>query len=174
MNSAINASVNSLINGFIALGLPPVASGDGPSTLDGEFTVALDSPTLLSLRFTALEYVSGAASPFDKVASLDFKVSTGAVIHLAGLFTSSTAALPVLRSQAHTQLGTLLGGDLTWPSSPAMSFFETCWVFTTTGLEITWNQGDIASMAEGDPSVTIPWSALHAVIKASGPAGEFL
>jgi hypothetical protein len=174
MNNAITTKVNGFITDFTGSGLPPVASGDVPSTFEGNFTVALASPSLLSLRFTVVEYVTGAAHPFELVSSLNFRVPTGAAIHLADLFTGSAAALPVLRTQAHNLLLADLGVDLTWPPTPPMSFFETCWVFTTAGLEFTWNQGDLAAMAAGSPSVAIPWASLHAVILASGPAGEFL
>lgn len=174
MNNAIATKVNGFITDFTGSGLPPVASGDVPSTFEGNFTVALASPSLLSLRFTVVEYVTGAAHPFELVSSLNFRVPTGAAIHLADLFTGSAAALPVLRTQAHNLLLADLGVDLTWPPTPPMSFFETCWVFTTAGLEFTWNQGDVGPMAAGAPLVAIPWASLHAVIKASGPAGEFL
>ena len=176
MNAAIQAKVNGLITAFTGMGLPTVLSGDGPSTLDGEFTIALDSPTLLSLRFKATEYASGAASTFDQVSSINFVVSTGAVIALADLFTTGAAALPVLTSKSHALLlaNPDYGGDLTWPPTPALSFFATGWVFTTSGLELTWNQGDIAPMAAVDPSVNIPWLDLNSVLNASGPAAEFM
>jgi hypothetical protein len=174
MNTAITTKVNGFITDFTGSGLPPVASGDFPSTFEGNFTVALASPSLLSLRFTVVEYVTGGVHPMELVSSLNFVVPTGAAIHLADLFTGSAAALPVLRTQAHNLLLADLGADLFWPAPPPMSFFETCWVFTTAGLEFTWTQGDVAPMSAGAPSVAIPWAALHAIIKASGPAGEFL
>ena len=174
MNDAIKTKVNGFISDFTGLGLPPVSVGDEASYLDGQYSVAFNSPTLLSLRFLAEEYVTGGAHPVDYVASLNYVVSTGAVIHLADIFTSSAAALPVLRTQAQTRLTADMGDDLMWPASPPMSFFEKCWVFTSAGLEFTWNQGEVASMAAGAVSVTITWPALHSVVKPSGPAGEFL
>jgi len=177
MNSAINNKVSGFVSDFNGQNLTPVVEGQ-PSTLDGQFTIGLCSPTLLSLRFEVTEYVTGAASTFELVSGLNFAVSTGTVIQLTDLFTSSAAALPVLSSQAQTLLlaDPDLGGVLSWPSSPPMSFFETCWVFTTAGLEFTWNQGQIAASAAGAPSVTIPWTdpSLHSVISTSGPAAEFL
>lgn len=177
MNGAINNKVSGFVSDFTGQNLTPVVE-DQPSTLDGQFTIGLCSPTLLSLRFEVTEYVTGAASTFELVSGLNFAVSTGTVIQLTDLFASSAAALPVLSSQAQTLLlaDPDLGGVLSWPSSPPMSFFETCWVFTTAGLEFTWNQGEIAASAAGAPSVTILWTdpSLHSVISASGPAAEFL
>jgi hypothetical protein len=177
MNGAINNKVSGFVSDFTGQSLTPVIDSQ-PSTLNGEFTIGLCSPTLLSLRFEVTEYVTGAASTFELVSSLNFAVSTGTIIQLTDLFTSSAAALPVLSSQAQTLLlaDPDLGGVLSWPSSPPMSFFETCWVFTTAGLEFTWNQGEIAASAAGAPSATILWTdpSLRGVISTSGPAAEFL
>jgi hypothetical protein len=174
MNSSIVNRVNSFISDFNGSELPIVASGDGPSTLAGDFTVALASPTLVSLRFTIDTFVSGAAHPSRQVGSINFSVGSGAVIQIADLFTSPAAALPVLQTQAHTRLTTLLGADLMWPASVTMADFGKAWVFTTAGLELAWSQSDIAASAAGTPTISIPWSALAGVIANPGPAAAFL
>jgi hypothetical protein len=174
MNNSITTRVNSFISAFNGSELPAVAAGDGPSTLTGDFTVALVSPSLLSLRFTIDTYVTGAAHPSREVGSLNFSVGTGTVIQLADTFTSPAAALPVLQTQAHTRLTTLLGADLQWPASVTMADFGKAWVFTTAGLELAWSQGDIAATAAGTPTISIPWSTLAGVIANPGPAAAFI
>jgi len=114
INDAITAKVNSLISGFTGSGLPAVQTGAGPSTLEGDFTIALDSPTLISLRFTVLTFVTGAAHPIGTPASINFVVSSGDTVALTSLFNDPTAALPVLSTQAHAALSADLGSDLTW------------------------------------------------------------
>ena len=182
MNSAIQAKVAGFITAFTGEA-PTTLVDNEPSTLDGQFTIGLCSPTLLSLRFDAREYVTGGASMFDLVSSLNFVVSTGAVVSLASLFTSTTDALTVLDTAGAQLIAAdpdLGGGVLQWPTSPALSFFERCWVFTPTGLQFSWDQanfaGDpaIAPAAAGVLTTTISWSALHNVISLSGPAAEFL
>jgi hypothetical protein len=175
MNDTITAQVNGYISAFTGGGLPAVASGDGPSTLSGDFTIALDSPTLISLRFSVLTYVTGAAHPTSAPGSLNFVVSSGAKINLADIFSNPTAALTTIASQSHAALTTLLGSDLIWSgSASSLSFFDKAWAMTPFGLEFTWAQGDIASEASGMPSATLAWSAIKSLIKTDGPAGEFV
>lgn len=175
INDAITAKVNSLIAGFTGSSLPAVQSGAGPSTLEGDFTTALDSPTLISLRFTVLTFVSGAAHPIGAPSSINFLVSTGDTIALASLFNDPTAALPVLSTQSHAALLASLGSDLTWAGpATAMSFFDKAWALTSAGLEFSWTQGDLASMASGMPSATLDWNTIKTLIKPGSAAGEFI
>lgn len=175
MNNTISDAVDGFIGAFTGSGLPAVASGDGPSTLEGDFSIALDSPTLVSLRFTMITFVTGAAHPAEAPASLNFVVSSGAKISLTDLFANPSTALSTLSPLAQTRLSSLLGSDLTWtgPAS-SMTFFEKGWAITPAGLEFTWAQGDIASEAAGMPSVTLTWSGIKSIILPSSPAGEFV
>ncbi len=174
MNAAITTRVSAYISSFNGTELPVVASGDGPSTLKGDFSVAFASPSLLSLRFTVETYVTGAAHPATEAGSINMNVGSGAVIQFPDLFTSPAAALPVLQAQAHAKLAALLGADLVWPASVTMADFGTAWVFTKVGLELTWSQGAIASMAAGTVTISIGWSALSSVIAKPGPAAGFV
>lgn len=175
MNDAIAAKVNDLIGAFTKQDLPAVSTGDRPSTLEGDFTIALDSPTLLSLRFTVLTYVTGAAHPVGQPASINFVVSSGATINLTDLLVNPATALSTFATQAHAAMASTLGADLTWSgSASSMTFFEKAWAMTPGGLEFTWAQGDLASQAAGMPSAILPWSGIKSVIKASSPAGEFV
>ncbi|MGD0019359.1 MAG: RsiV family protein [Candidatus Limnocylindrales bacterium] len=166
--------MNSFISSFNGTELPVVASGDAPSKLTGDFSVAFLSPSLLSLRFTVETSITGAAHPSTQAGSINFNVASGAVIQFPDLFTSPAAALPVLQTQAHTKLTALLGADLAWPASVTMADFGGAWAFTPAGLELTWSQGDIASMASGTPTISIAWSALKTVIAKPGPAAGFV
>lgn len=174
MNDSIATRVSAYISSFNGTPLPVVAAGDGPSTLKGDFSVALASPSLLSLRFTIETYVTGAARPATEAASINFDVASGAVIQFGDLFTGTAAALPVLKTQAQAKLVALLGADLVWPASVTMADFGQGWVFTSGGLELTWSQGAIASMAAGTPKISIAWPALSSVIAPAGPAGGFV
>jgi hypothetical protein len=176
MNTAIDARVNGLINAFVGPGLPPVSPGDGASTLDGKYTVAYLSPSIVSLRFEVDTYFTGAAGVDRKLGSINLTVSTGVAIGLPDLFTTPTAAVLVLSAQCQTRLAADLGTDLFWPASPTMATFETAWVFTAPGLEFGWNKYDVGPGAVGTPYCTIPWTepTLAAVISPTGPAAQFL
>jgi hypothetical protein len=173
IGNSLNTRVSAFISAFNGSQLPAVAAGGTPSTLKGNFTVALAKPTLLSLRFIVDTSIAGSAHPTTQAGSINFDLATGAVIQLPDLFTSPAAALPVLQTQAHARLTALLHGGLMWPASVTMTDFGQAWAFTTTGLELSWSQGAIASEAAGVPTISVPWSALSGVIAKPGPAAQF-
>ncbi len=174
INDAVSSKVNGFIQNFTGGKLPAVTSGSPPSTLEGDFTIALTSPSIVSFRFTFLTHLSGSAQLAFDCGSLSIWVYTGATISLADIFTDQNAALPTLSSQAHAALAASLGKSLTWSgSATSISFFDN-WAITKAGLEFTWAQGKIAGSEAGSPSVTLPWSSIKSLIKTSGPAGQFV
>jgi hypothetical protein len=175
INNAIAAQIDGYINSFTGSSLPALSGGSGPSTLEGDYTIALDTSSLLSLRFTMLQYVSGAAHPVATPGSINFDLSTGGTIALTDILADPNAALPVLTGDVHQALASSLGSDLTWNgSASSLTFFDKAWAMTSSGLEFTWAQGDLATMAAGMPSATLPWSSIKPIVKASGPAGQFV
>ncbi len=174
MNDAITAKVNGLISSFTEGGLPAVASSDGPSTLEGAYSIALNSATIVSLRFTVITHITGSAHPVGQPGSITLLGSTGVAVGLTDLFSDQAKALSTVTSQCKSQLTKALAGDLTWDGkAPSFDFFNKAWVITPLGLEFTFAQGALASGAAGMPSATVSWSALKSVIKSTGPAGEF-
>jgi hypothetical protein len=173
MSNSITTKVNAYISSFTA-GLPAVSPPEGASTLEGTYSVAFVSPQLLSLRFSVTIYISGGAHPVTYVGSINFDVPTGTVIQLPDIFTSTAAALPVVTNKAHAALTAALGADLFWPATITMNDFGHAWVFTTGGLEVAWDQGEMAPMASGPVSVVVSWPNLAAVIANPGPAAGFV
>jgi hypothetical protein len=175
IDDAIAAKVNGYISAFTSQQLPALANGAGPSTLEGDFTIALDTATIISLRFSVLTFVSGAAGPTGEAGSMSFNVASGATLNLSDLFTDPAAALPIITSKCKASLTAALGSDLKWPSgSQPLTFFDKAWAFTPAGLEFSWSQGAIASQASGTPSAVVAWADLKSVIKSDGPAAEFI
>ena len=175
INDAIAAKVNDLIGAFTSQDLPAVATGNTQSTLEGDFSIALDSPTLISLRFTVLTYVTGAAHPEGQPSSINLVVADGSTINLTDLLVNQATALTTFACQAHAALVTTLGTDLNWSgTAKSMTFFDKAWVMTTDGMEFTWGQGELASEAAGMPSATLPWAGIKTLIKPGSPAGEFV
>ena len=171
INAAISAKVNGYISSFTGGSLPAVAAGAAASTLDGDFSVALNEKGIVSLRFTILTYVSAAAHPVASAGGITFLIGNGATVALADLFGNSGDAAKVLDSKMHAALTASLGDTLSWPSTTSdISFFEKAWVVTSAGVECTWNQGDIASQAAGTPSAVATWADLKSVLKSDGPA----
>jgi hypothetical protein len=175
MNDAISSKVDAYITAFTSGSLPALNSGAGPSTLDGNFSIALDTLSVVSLRFSILTYVTGAAHPVAQAGSVNLDVSSGATIALGDLFTSTGAALPILTDKTHAALLSALGADLSWPSSSIdITFFEKAWAFTPAELEFTWSQGEIASESAGTPSAVVVWSDLKSAVNPTGAAAAFV
>ena len=174
MNDAITAAVNGYIDAFTGSGLPAVTSSASPSTLEGDFSIALTSPTIVSLRFTVFTRVGGGVL-VGKPGSINLAVSSGSKINLTDILADPTAALPTLSSKAHSALASSLGKQLTWSGkATSISFFDNAWAMTSSGLEFTWAQGEVAGKSAGMPSANLAWSGIKSLIKASGPAGQFV
>lgn len=173
MNDAITAKVNGYIHTFTGGSLPAVASGGSPSTLEGDFSVALVSPSIVSLRFSILTNVSGSGKLVQEPGTINLWVPTGATIDLSELFTDQKAAVSTIAGKAHSGLSTNLGATLKWDGkADKLSFFDV-WDMTTAGLEFTWAQGQIADQSAGPPAVTLAWPDIKSIIRSNGPAGQF-
>jgi hypothetical protein len=175
INSAVAAKVKEYVDQFKAQIL--LGGGNGPCTLDGHFTVALRSQSILSLSFTMAEYLGGASSA-SLAGSLTFGVADGAQIALADLFESESAGAAVLSTQSRDRLQALFGStaDVGWISSgttPYVSNFATSWVMGAGGLQITFPQLQVASAVAGTPTIVIPWSSLKSSLNPNGPAGAY-
>ena len=174
MNNAIGDKVNAFISAFTDSNLPEVAAGAGPSTLEGDYSIAADTSSMISLRFTVLTFVSGAAHPAGQPGSITFVVTSGTPVALSELFADQAKALSTVTSECQASLTKTLGADLTWDGkASSLDFFAKAWVITPNGLEFTFNQGDLASQAAGMPSATVAWSALKPALKAGGAASDF-
>jgi hypothetical protein len=180
---AINATIQAKVDAYIAdVDQQPVMPGDDPSSVTGSFKVAFVSSSLLSIEFNVENYGTGEGHGVELAGSLTFAVSSGAQIHLGDLFSDQSAGIAVLQTQAHnlalqllvqrdgSYFGTLLADPAIW----SMADFDKAWVFSPAGLQLSFSQGDIAAMADGLLTITIPWSSLAGVLKQDGPASSFL
>jgi hypothetical protein len=173
MNDAITAKVNGYIHDFTGGTLPTVASGASPNSLEGDFSIAMVSPTIVSVRFTVLASESGSDKVTNTVSSINLWVPSGQTISLSDLFTDPNAALSTISNKAHTLLSAALGKTLTWNGkADSLSFFD-AWDMTPAGLEFSWAQGKIADQSAGPPTVTLPWSDIKSIVRSNGPAGQF-
>jgi hypothetical protein len=175
INNTITDKVNAFIAAFNGTELPAVAAGAGPSTLQGDYSIGINSRNVVSLRFTIVTYVSGAAHPSGAPGSLTVAVGTGDTVALESLFSDKVAALAKITGKCKSELTTLLGADLTWDGKvSSFGFYDKAWVITASGLEFNFAQGAMASQAAGQPSATVPWSDIKSVVDSKGVAGGFI
>jgi hypothetical protein len=176
--NAMNHSIAAMVDGYVAnVHQEPVLPGDDPSSVTGAYKVTFVSSSLLSIEFNVEDYKTGWGHGVVLAHSLTFAVSSGAQIHLGDLFSDQSAGLAVLQTQAHSLALQLLGnaGDLLAdPATWSMADFDKAWVFSQAGLQLSFSQGDIAAMAAGLLTITIPWASLAGVLNKGGPASSFL
>jgi hypothetical protein len=175
MNAAIAAKVNAFINDFKA---QLSSGGPGPCDLTGRASVTLNSDGLIGISFNESSY-TGGAHPATIAGSINLIVSSGATVSMGQLFIG-TSAPAVLSTQSRLLLTALLGPDgvdasfIDPGTTPLMSSFDTAWAFRKEGLEVTFQQYEVAPGVEGTPTIVIPWASLKSVIDPSGPAGPLV
>jgi hypothetical protein len=178
INDAITARVTEYITGFKknmpTEGPPP----PGPCQLTGRATVTLNSDGLIGISFNYDEY-TGGAHPATIAGSINFVVSSGTEVSM-GLLFSKTGGPAQLSTLSRPLLVALLGprgidASFIDPGiNPLLSNFDTAWAFRKEGLEITFQQYQVAPGSEGTPTIVIPWTSLRGVINPSGPAGPLV
>jgi len=176
MNAAIAAKVNGYINDFKAL----LSSGGAtePCQLTGSASVTLNSDGLIGISFSEYSWTGGAHGS-TIAGSINFIVSSGATVSMGQLFIGSTGPA-ALSTQSRLLLTALLGPDgvdASWidpGTTPVMSNFDTAWAFRKGGLEVTFQQYQVAPGSEGTPTIVIPWASLKSAIDPSGPAGPLV
>ena len=143
------------------------------SSLHLTFHVTRLDAKVLSVRFEVEAYVRGAASPSQVPAGLTFSLATGSTYTLASLFRPGATYLPTL---ARLALGGLKGfrpaGAACYvgpPGPPAKASAFTVWWLTGSALVLSYPAGQYTAAYCGPPTVSIPGTALAALLAPGGP-----
>jgi len=177
MNAAIDAKVQATIEAFkTAMGAG--GGGSGPCTLNGSYSIALSTTRLLSLRLPVTQFTGGANS--SAIPGSVNLTTSGTTIALADLFVDPSVGAAKLSTESRTRLLAQLskdGVDAGWVNQgtePMIASFDSAWVFTEAGLELTFQEITVAPHALGTPTIVIPWASLASVLDPTGPAGGFI
>jgi Protein of unknown function (DUF3298)/Deacetylase PdaC len=178
INTFLRGQAEAAVRDFTAgIGKDPQAGPDQPATLQVDYSVASDSPDLVSLRVNSYTYASGAAHGSDVLTTFTFDPSSGRQLALADLFRPGVAYLDSLAAEARAQLKVTMASWITdtfttqWlatGTAPTADNYA-AWAITPGGLEITFGQYQVAAYAAGMPVVTIPVAHLAALIDPNGP-----
>lgn len=167
-NSVITAFVANIKNEF-QKNVDEIPLSDTPSDFTSDltmrFTPLLLSPTIISIRFDASEYIALAAHPNNHVRILNYDVAKHLLLAPTDLFASSTQALPFLSTYSRAALRTLLGNmteeELTIQmipgTTPSHENFKEVGI-TKTGLVVLFDPYQVAPYARGVLEVKIPLS----------------
>jgi len=150
----------------------PSASGAGASLLSCSWRSTLASRLLASFVFVGSAFVAGAAHPLATAETFTFDLASGRRVALAGLFRRGSPWLEVLSSETRKLLALLpsVNGSPTLAAgtAPELSSFS-AWSLTKAGLQITFQEYQVAPYALGMPTVTIPLRDLRSVAAPGGP-----
>jgi hypothetical protein len=177
IDAALAAKVDDELAAFEARSTSPTETFMGVDQLDADFTVALLTPELLSLRLLTYTYASGAAHGGTAVDPWSFDLLTGERLALDDLFTAGADYLPALARAARARLLPVYGIDRTARSwvrdgtRPTPANYAG-WALTEEGLELTFAQYQVASYADGMPVVVIPWPELGHLLDPAGPVAS--
>lgn len=159
-------SFENYVNGFS----PPPPGAPAPSSLTCTWSQAWLSPTLGSVSFTASELPAGAAHPFAAVTTFSFDPATGKVYTLPDLFRPGSDWLQVITQEARSLLPAVIGTSFSPPfEAPTQAKDFAAFQFAAGGLQITFQEYQVAPYAWGTPTITIPYAALASVADPAGP-----
>jgi hypothetical protein len=116
--------------------------------------------------------MAGAAHPGAVTTTFTFDPASGRVYGLADLFLPGSDWLQLLTQQAHTLLSALPGfGNLGLPSGFGISQPKDFAAFelAPAGLQITFQEYQVAPYSYGQPTITIPYPVLASVADPTGP-----
>ena len=176
---ALNAAISTVVDGYASDFKSKIAgaSGSGPCTLEGDFTVGIATQAVVGVVFTNQVQLGGATTT--TVGSLNFSAVTGKSIALADLFADRAGAATILSTQSRALLKAALSitadqSLIAAGTGPDLANFDGAWVLTPTGVQLTFAVGQVGPASLGTPTITVPWSALSTVIDPGGPAETFV
>lgn len=143
------------------------------STFDAAYSIEYSSPDLISVAFNVSPYYAGAAHPQHYSMVLNYDLKAGRTLQLSNLFKPRSNHLQVISDYAIKALKKELGAesDSEWIATGAAPDSKNykSWNITSRGLSITFDPYQVASYAEGEHIVVIPYAALRNVINMDGP-----
>lgn len=177
LNTVINRMVMKQIADFKKdFAKPEKRMGTMGSTFDVGYSIELATNDLVSLLFFIDSYYEGAAHPLHVSVAFNYNLDTGKELELADLFKPNSGYLNLISKYSINDLKKQLGpdSDKDWiekGAAPSEENFK-AWTVSRKGLEITFDQYQVASYAEGPHDVVVPFSVLRNAIDPNGPLAK--
>lgn len=145
------------------------------NTFDAAYTVDYSGPDLISVSFGISTYFAGAAHPNHHTIVLNYDLNAGRALKLSDLFKPRSNYMQAISTYTIAALKKKLGPDpdTEWIERGAGPDSENYknWNITRRGLSVTFDPYQVASYAEGQHVIVIPYAALRNVINMDGPLG---
>ena len=152
---------------------PEERQGPTGSYYESTYWVNLATNNLVSIGFGVSTYGEGAAHPNHNTMVFNYDLSLGRTLTLSDLFKPNSNYLDAISRYTIEELKKKLGPDpdTEWIERGAGAKEENykSWNLTKSGLQITFDPYQVASYAEGEHVVVIPYSVLQSLINPEGP-----
>lgn len=177
MNQALKSmatkEVGEFSKDFVA---PDEVMGSSESYYDSDYIVSLAANDLVSIAWGVSTYYEGAAHPNHYTLAFNYDLKAGRTLSLADLFKPDSNYLKVMSDYTVKALMKKMSPDpdADWiqrGAGPEAENYKS-WNIKREGLEITFDPYQVASYAEGEHVVVIPYNALKNVIDPNGALGR--
>jgi hypothetical protein len=152
---------------------PEGRTGSMGSYLETSYVVELASSDLVSVLFGVSSFYEGAAHPQHYTRVLNYDLKSGKQLALADLFKANSNYLALISDYAVRALTKELApdADAEWIQTGAGTKEENykSWNMSPKGLQVTFDPYQVASYAQGEHVVVIPYGTLRNVIDTDSP-----
>lgn len=174
LNEEIRNLVTREVNGFKKdLQQQEGSTGANGSDLESSYVVEYASRDLVSIDFGISSFYGGAAHPQHNTLVFNYDLKSGKRLELSDLFKANSKYLQTISDYAVKALKKELApdADLDWIQSGAGPKEENYknWNITPKGLKVTFDPYQVASYAQGEHVVVIPYSVLKTLIDPDSP-----
>lgn len=174
-NQSVSSLINEQVNEFKQqaappAGLPPTAE-NSKSTLSTDYTLKSPPGQIISLLITSDIYYAGGAHPGRAFKTINYSLPNGRTLRLSDLFTSGSDYLNALASFCSQELKQR--NVLFFPegAAPTEDNYKV-WNLTSSGLEITFPEYQVAPYAAGPQTVLVPYTYLQKQLDPKGPVSR--
>jgi len=150
----------------------PQMSPNG-STLTIDYSLKSPPGTIISLMIRGDRYMDGAAHPGQSFETLNYDLAAGKTMSLSRLFLPGVPYLELLASVCQAELARRDTLQFPEGAAPTAGNYQN-WVVTAQGIEITFNEYQVAPYAAGPQDVLVPYSQLYGKLELSGPLGKIV
>jgi hypothetical protein len=174
LKSVVEAEIAAFKGGMAEMPETPISAG---SSFDIGYTLIGQKGNIWSIQFNIMGYSDGAAHPYTYSITVNYDLQNIKPLTLEDVFLPGSNYLQVLSDLSKTELTNRnMGYDpaVSQGAEPTPQNYKN-WNASNEGFfVITFNQGQVAPYAAGPQVITIPFSALTAVINAQGPLAPYL
>lgn len=172
-----NQSVGSLIDQQISdfkqqaaqtYGEPTPGTG---STLSIDYTLKSPPGQIISIVIKSDAYYAGAAHPGHTFQTINYDLSTGKVLKFSQLFTPGAAYLDALATFCSQELTKRDALSFPEGAAPTEENYKN-WAMTADGLEIIFEEYQVAPYAMGPQTVLVPYTYLQKLLDPKGPVSK--